>query len=53
MIRYALKCQEGHEFESWFQSASAQRAKLRARTALCASMERNRQLINHLAETPP
>jgi hypothetical protein len=23
MIRYALKCQEGHEFESWFQSASA------------------------------
>ncbi|MCX7567635.1 DUF1178 family protein [Sulfitobacter sp. F26169L] len=23
MIRYALKCREGHEFESWFQSASA------------------------------
>ncbi len=23
MIRYALKCKEGHEFESWFQSASA------------------------------
>ncbi|MBV7378765.1 DUF1178 family protein [Maritimibacter dapengensis] len=23
MIRYALKCAEGHDFESWFQSASA------------------------------
>ena len=23
MIRYALKCHEGHGFESWFQSASA------------------------------
>ncbi|WGH78889.1 DUF1178 family protein [Jannaschia ovalis] len=23
MIRYALKCAEGHEFESWFQSADA------------------------------
>ncbi|QDY69504.1 DUF1178 family protein [Qingshengfaniella alkalisoli] len=23
MIRYSLKCAEGHEFESWFQSASA------------------------------
>lgn len=23
MIRYALKCEDGHSFESWFQSASA------------------------------
>lgn len=23
MIRYALKCAEGHEFDSWFQSAEA------------------------------
>ncbi|WP_179379492.1 DUF1178 family protein [Jannaschia marina] len=23
MIRYALKCKEGHGFESWFQSAAA------------------------------
>jgi hypothetical protein len=23
MIRYALKCGEGHQFESWFQSAEA------------------------------
>jgi hypothetical protein len=23
MIRYALKCSEGHSFESWFQSAAA------------------------------
>ena len=23
MIRYTLKCREGHTFESWFQSASA------------------------------
>jgi hypothetical protein len=23
MIKYSLKCQQGHEFESWFQSAAA------------------------------
>ena len=23
MIRYALKCKDGHSFESWFQSAEA------------------------------
>ena len=23
MIRYALRCADGHDFESWFQSASA------------------------------
>ena len=23
MIRYALRCAEGHDFESWFQSAAA------------------------------
>ena len=23
MIRYALKCSQGHDFESWFQSAAA------------------------------
>ncbi len=23
MIRYALKCSEGHQFDSWFQSAAA------------------------------
>ena len=23
MIRYALKCEDGHEFESWFESAAA------------------------------
>jgi hypothetical protein len=23
MIRYALRCERGHEFESWFQSSSA------------------------------
>lgn len=23
MIRFALKCDDGHQFESWFQSASA------------------------------
>lgn len=26
MIRYALKCPEGHGFESWFQSSSAYEA---------------------------
>jgi hypothetical protein len=23
MIRYSLRCEHGHEFESWFQSSSA------------------------------
>ena len=36
MIRYALKCREGHGFESWFQSASAYDALAQAGHVSCA-----------------
>lgn len=36
MIRYALKCLEGHEFESWFQSASAYETLSKAGHLSCA-----------------
>ncbi|MEH6644781.1 DUF1178 family protein [Sulfitobacter sp.] len=36
MIRYALKCREGHEFESWFQSASAFDALVKSGHVTCA-----------------
>lgn len=35
MIRYALKCREGHVFESWFQSASAFDALVKAGHVTC------------------
>lgn len=35
MIRYALKCSEGHVFDSWFQSASAFDALARAGHLSC------------------
>lgn len=35
MIRYALKCREGHGFESWFQSASAYDALVKAGHVTC------------------
>lgn len=35
MIRYALKCREGHAFESWFQSASAYDALAQAGHVSC------------------
>lgn len=35
MIRYALKCREGHAFESWFQSASAFDALVKAGHVTC------------------
>lgn len=37
MIRYALKCREGHRFESWFQSASAFDTLLKAGHVTCVS----------------
>ncbi|MEJ6394152.1 DUF1178 family protein [Gymnodinialimonas sp. 2305UL16-5] len=40
MIRYALKCAEGHAFESWFQSADAYdalAAKGLVNCAICGS----------------
>lgn len=36
MIRYALKCREGHEFESWFQSARAFDALVKSGHISCA-----------------
>lgn len=35
MIRYALKCRQGHIFESWFQSASAFDALMKAGHIAC------------------
>jgi hypothetical protein len=37
MIRYALKCREGHEFESWFQSASAFDTLVKGGHVTCAT----------------
>ncbi|ABG31751.1 DUF1178 domain-containing protein [Roseobacter denitrificans] len=36
MIQYALKCDEGHQFESWFQSASAFDALAKSGHLSCA-----------------
>ncbi|MEW6766502.1 MAG: DUF1178 family protein [Pseudomonadota bacterium] len=35
MIRYALRCERGHEFESWFQSSSAYDAQTRRGLVTC------------------
>ena len=35
MIRYALKCSEGHQFESWFQNAAAFDALVAAGHVAC------------------
>lgn len=35
MIRYALKCAEGHGFESWFQSAAAYDKLVEANMVAC------------------
>ncbi len=31
MIRYALRCERGHEFESWFPSSAAYEKQERAK----------------------
>ncbi|TFL18165.1 DUF1178 family protein [Jannaschia formosa] len=36
MIRYALRCKEGHDFESWFASADAYDALSAKRLVSCA-----------------
>lgn len=36
MIQYALKCSEGHQFESWFKSAAAFDALLKSGHVTCA-----------------
>ena len=36
MIQFALKCSEGHRFDSWFQSGAAYDKLARARLVVCA-----------------
>lgn len=36
MIQYALKCRQGHSFDSWFQSASAYEKLASAGMVTCA-----------------
>lgn len=48
MIRYALKCEAGHGFESWFQSAAAYDSLARAghlSCAVCGSAEVSKSLM--------
>lgn len=48
MIRYALKCAEGHRFESWFQSASAYDTLAKAghvTCAICGSAQVEKELM--------
>jgi hypothetical protein len=35
MIRYALRCERGHAFESWFQSSSAYDSQVRRKLVSC------------------
>jgi hypothetical protein len=35
MIRYSLRCQRGHPFESWFQSSSAYDSQLKRKLVTC------------------
>ena len=35
MIRYALQCDHGHAFESWFQSSSAYESQVRRKLVIC------------------
>jgi hypothetical protein len=39
MIRYALRCERGHAFESWFQSSSAYDSQHRRGLVACPSCE--------------
>jgi hypothetical protein len=37
MIRYALRCERDHEFESWFQSSSAYDSQVKRKLVTCPS----------------
>jgi hypothetical protein len=39
MIRYALRCARGHEFESWFQSSSAYDSQRKRKLVTCPSCD--------------
>ena len=48
MIRYALRCDKGHEFESWFPSFEAYESQQRRQLVacpLCGSIEITKQLM--------
>ncbi|RJF76933.1 DUF1178 family protein [Rhodopseudomonas palustris] len=39
MIRYSLRCDGGHEFESWFQSSSAYDSQVRRKLVNCPTCD--------------
>ena len=39
MIRYALRCEQGHAFESWFQSSSAFDSQVKRKLVACPACE--------------
>lgn len=39
MIRYALRCERGHEFESWFQSSSAYESQRKRGLIACPTCD--------------
>lgn len=55
MIRYALKCPQGHAFESWFQSAAAFDALVNSghvTCAVCGSSEVSKALMAPRVSAP-
>lgn len=55
MIRYALRCTKGHEFDSWFQSAAAfgrLEAAGRLNCATCGSSEVAKALMTPTVHAP-
>ena len=40
MIRYSLRCEKDHSFESWFQSSSAYDAQVRRKLVACPGLTR-------------
>lgn len=56
MIQYALKCGEGHQFESWFKSASAFDGLLKSghvTCAVCGSKDVTKALMAPRVSTAP
>ena len=56
MIRYSLRCDQGHEFESWFQSGAAFDAlsgRGMVECSACGSTEVSKALMAPRVETKP
>ena len=50
MIRYNLRCERGHAFESWFQSSSAYDLQVKRKLVTCPApppRAENRTLAQH------